>query len=217
MRPPTASPPTAPTPPHYTTTIRSTPLDLSHPRMEISRDWLIMTKKFVQQTESSMMSSAETAETSVCPNARNGASRTSSPPHGRPTHPSLTEVEPDVFYLCTSNVYTDHKSSLHHIDLRSWTIGNPIQPQKVLDFFRSSSRSQWQLPDRSRTILVADSIAGLILESRSPERDAPPVARVWLQHESMGYSPGELKPEQPRHQRHSVRTEAWLHLLHGDS
>jgi hypothetical protein len=47
---------------------------------------------------------------------------------------SFTEVEPDVFYLCTSNAYTDHRSSLHRIDLRNWSIGNRIQPQKVLDF-----------------------------------------------------------------------------------
>lgn len=47
---------------------------------------------------------------------------------------SLTEVEPDVFYLFTSNVYTDHKSSLHRIDLRHWNASDPIQPKKVFDF-----------------------------------------------------------------------------------
>jgi hypothetical protein len=52
---------------------------------------------------------------------------------------SLTEVEPNVFYLRTSNAYTDHKSSLHRIDLRNWRVGDQIQPQKVLDF-----------PDRAR-------------------------------------------------------------------
>jgi hypothetical protein len=35
---------------------------------------------------------------------------------------SFTEVELDVFYLATSNVYTDHESSLHRIDLRKWTV-----------------------------------------------------------------------------------------------
>jgi len=44
------------------------------------------------------------------------------------------EVEPDVFYLTTSNAYTDHKSSLYRIDLRKWSAGDPIQPQKVFDF-----------------------------------------------------------------------------------
>ena len=37
---------------------------------------------------------------------------------------NLTEVEPDVFYLCTSNVYTDHRSSLHRVDLRNWETGH---------------------------------------------------------------------------------------------
>jgi hypothetical protein len=41
---------------------------------------------------------------------------------------SLFEMEPDVFYLCTSNLYTDHKSRLHRIDLRNWTVGSPIHP-----------------------------------------------------------------------------------------
>jgi hypothetical protein len=45
---------------------------------------------------------------------------------------SFTEVEPDVFYLITSNVYTNHESNLHRIDLRKWSPGEAIQPQKVL-------------------------------------------------------------------------------------
>ena len=43
---------------------------------------------------------------------------------------SLNEVEPDVFYLITSNVYTDHKSSLHRIDLRKWSPGKPSDRRK---------------------------------------------------------------------------------------
>ena len=47
---------------------------------------------------------------------------------------NLVEVELDVFYLTTSNGYTDHKSSLDRIDLRKWSAEDPIQPQKVFDF-----------------------------------------------------------------------------------
>jgi hypothetical protein len=75
---------------------------------------------------------------------------------------SLTEVEPDVFYLTTSNVYTDHKSSLHRIDMRNWRAGDPIQPQQVLvcpDEARALNGSCLISP---RSILVADSAAGLI-------------------------------------------------------
>jgi sugar lactone lactonase YvrE len=110
---------------------------------------------------------------------------------------SFTEVEPDVFYLCTSNVYTDHRSSLHRIDLRDWSIGNRIQPQKVLDFPDGAGGLNGSCLIGSRTILVADSIAGLIWRVDLPNDGATPVARVWLQHESMGYYPGRMKPEQP--------------------
>jgi sugar lactone lactonase YvrE len=110
---------------------------------------------------------------------------------------SLTEVESDVFYLCTSNVYTDHKSSLHRIDLRNWSAGNRIQPQKVLDFPGRAGGLNGSCLIGRRTILVADSMAGLIWRVDLPNDGATPVARVWLQHESMGYYPGQMKPEQP--------------------
>jgi len=43
---------------------------------------------------------------------------------------SLTEVELDVFYLITSNVYTNHESSLHRIDLRKWSPAEAINRRK---------------------------------------------------------------------------------------
>jgi hypothetical protein len=110
---------------------------------------------------------------------------------------SLTEVEPDVFYLCTSNAYTDHKSSLHRIDLRNWSEGHSIQPDKVLDFPDEVGGLNGSCLIGPRTILVADSTAGLIWRVDLPNDGATPVARVWLQHESMGYYRGQMKPEQP--------------------
>lgn len=110
---------------------------------------------------------------------------------------NLTEVEPDIFYLCTSNVYTDHRSSLYRIDLRGWIAGTPIQPQKVMDFPDRAGGLNGGCLVGPRTILVADSIAGLIWRVDLPGDGARPVARVWLEHESMGYYPGQMKPEQP--------------------
>jgi hypothetical protein len=110
---------------------------------------------------------------------------------------SLLEIEPDVFYLCTSNIYTDHKSSLHRIDLRNWTVGNLVQPQKVLDFPNRARALNGSCLIGPKTILIADSMAGLIWRVDLANDGAPPVARVWLQHESMGYYPGAMKPEQP--------------------
>jgi hypothetical protein len=44
---------------------------------------------------------------------------------------------------------------------------------------------------------VADSTAGLIWRVDLPKDGVTILARVWLRHESMGYYPGEMKPEQP--------------------
>jgi sugar lactone lactonase YvrE len=110
---------------------------------------------------------------------------------------SLTEVEPDLLYLVTSNVYTDHKSSLHRIDLRKWRAGDPIQLQKVMDFPNEARSLNGSCLVGPRTILVADSAASLIWRVDLPKDGGTPVARVWLRHESMGNYPGQMKPEQP--------------------
>lgn len=110
---------------------------------------------------------------------------------------NITEVEPDIFFLCTSNVYTDHRSSLHRIDLRNWTAGTPVHPQKVLDFPERARGLNGGCLIGPQTMLVADSLAGLIWRVDLPGEGASPVARAWLQHESTGYYPGQIKPEQP--------------------
>ena len=46
-------------------------------------------------------------------------------------------------------------------------------------------------------MLVADCFASLIWRVDLPARDGRPNFRVWLRHVSMGYFPGQLKPEQP--------------------
>jgi hypothetical protein len=61
-----------------------------------------------------------------------------------------------VFYLITSNVYTDHKSSLHRINLRHWKAGDSIKPQKVLDFPAEAGALNGSCLTGPRTILVAD-------------------------------------------------------------
>jgi len=110
---------------------------------------------------------------------------------------SLTEVEPDLFYLCTSNVYTDHQSCLYRIDLRRWNASDPIEPRKVLDFPASARALNGSCLIGPRTIVIADSIAGLIWRVDLPVDEAPPVPRIWLKHESMENYAGRMKPEQP--------------------
>jgi hypothetical protein len=110
---------------------------------------------------------------------------------------SLVEVEPDVFYLVTSNVYTDHKSSLHRIDLRNWYAGDPIRSEKLFDFPKEARSLNGSCLISTRTILIADSLASLIWRVDLPKDAGTPLARVWLRHESMGNYPGQMKPEQP--------------------
>ena len=47
---------------------------------------------------------------------------------------TLVEVEPDIFYICTSDVYETHQSNLQRFDLRGWTPGSPLNPKIVLEF-----------------------------------------------------------------------------------
>ena len=94
------------------------------------------------------------------------------------------------------SIRTTNKN-LHRIDLRNWSVGSLIQPQKVLDFPDRAGGLNGSCLIGPRTILVANSIAGLIWQVDLPSDGAIPVPRVWLRHESMGYYPGQMKPEQP--------------------
>jgi hypothetical protein len=88
----------------------------------------------VRADNSVLITASQPQPTLVCPNARHGAGRTSLIHTFDQLALSLPEAEPDIFYLCTSNLYTDHKSSLHRIDLHDWIVGNRVEPQKVLIF-----------------------------------------------------------------------------------
>ena len=109
----------------------------------------------------------------------------------------IIEVEPDVFLVSSTNLYTDHESFLHRLDLRNWTPGSPIRPEQVFRF-----------PDEARglngscllgpgVMLVADCFAGLIWRVDLQPGATAMQTRGWLRHTSMGYFPGKMKPEQP--------------------
>jgi hypothetical protein len=109
---------------------------------------------------------------------------------------SFNEVEPDVFYIVTSNVYTNHESSLYRIDLRNWIPGAVVQPQKVLDFPKEVRFLNGSCLIGPRAIVVADSV-GLIWRVDLSKDGSASSARIWLRHESMENYPGQMKPEQP--------------------
>jgi hypothetical protein len=51
-------------------------------------------------------------------------------------HPAMgiVETDPDVFYICASDVFTTHQSTLKRIDMRGWSPGAEVNPTRVLTF-----------------------------------------------------------------------------------
>ena len=109
----------------------------------------------------------------------------------------IAEVEPDVFYINGGNLYTTHESYLHRLDLRGWKPGAPVNPDLVLTFPEYAKGLNGSCLVAPGVLLISDCFAGLIWRVDIPADGSKPVASVWLKHESMGYFPGELKPEQP--------------------
>lgn len=109
----------------------------------------------------------------------------------------LVEIEPDLFLVSTSNLYTTRESFLHRLDLRGYEAGTPVQPAMVFSFPDTARGLNGSCLLGPGVVLVADSFAGLIwrVDVQSGGHDLQ--ARVWLADGSMGYFPGKLKPEQP--------------------
>ena len=109
----------------------------------------------------------------------------------------LVEVEPDLFLVSTSNLYTTHESFLHRLDLRGWTPGDPIRLEQAFRFPEEARGLNGSCLLASGVVLIADCFAGLIWRVDLQPGATNLQARVWLRHGSMGYFPGKLKPEQP--------------------
>jgi hypothetical protein len=125
-----------------------------------------------------------------------------------PVHPSLlfkfgelpmgvVETEPDVFYILTGNGYTTHESYLHRLDLRGWSPGQPIHPEMVMQFPEAARAPNGACLIAPGVMVVADCFASLIWRVDLLPEGGKPTCRVWLRHHSMGYYPGQMKPEQP--------------------
>jgi hypothetical protein len=110
---------------------------------------------------------------------------------------SLVEPEADVFYLCTSDGYKTHASSLFRIDLRDWKLGATIKPELILSFPAPVRALNGSCLIGPKTILIADCFASLIWRVDLSDRGHSGAVSVWLKHYSMLYHPGEMKPEQP--------------------
>ena len=109
----------------------------------------------------------------------------------------IVEVETDVFVLLSGNVYTTHECFLHRLDLRKWKAGTPVVPELICQFPQKARFVNGACLLGSNVMLAADSAAGLIWRVDLSSQGDQPSIRVWLEHESMGYFPGKMKPEQP--------------------
>jgi hypothetical protein len=109
----------------------------------------------------------------------------------------IVEVDPDVFYIASSNWYEPGKAYLDRLDLRGWQAGSNVVPESVLEFTNTARALNGMCLIAPKVLLVADSFAGLIWRVDLDADGGRPQAREWLAHESMGYFPGALKPEQP--------------------
>jgi hypothetical protein len=99
----------------------------------------------------------------------------------------IVEVETDIFYICTSNLYTSHESYLQRLDMRDWVPGKSVSPEVVLEFPKSARGLNGVCQIAANVILVADCFASLIWRvDLAPDGDKA-TARVWLKHDSMDY------------------------------
>ena len=115
---------------------------------------------------------------------------------GQPTL-SMVEVEPDVFLVATSNLYTTHECFLHRLDMRRWEPGAPAFPTEVLRFPATAQSLNGACLVGQDVLLLADSFAGLIWRvDLGPDGRAVP--SVWMKHYSMGHDPnGGKLADQP--------------------
>ena len=109
----------------------------------------------------------------------------------------IVEVEHDVFVVLTGNLYTTHESYAHYLDLRQWQQGSQVAPTLLCRFPGKARGLNGCCSIAPGVILVADCFASLIWKLDLAQGGAAPDVSVWLEHDSMGYFPGKMKPEQP--------------------
>ena len=119
--------------------------------------------------------------------------------HKFPDQPplNLVEVETDLFYVHTSNIWTTHDSALHRLDLRTWSPGEPVYPLRVLDFPEPVGGLNGSCLLAPSVILIADSIAGLIWRVDLEPDGFSAKACIWLAHDNMAFEPKGIMPNQP--------------------
>jgi len=110
----------------------------------------------------------------------------------------IVETTPDVFYVSITNTYTLQQSFLHRVDLRGWSPGDPVRAVCVFEFDKRAGGLNGSCLLGPSSILLADSVSGLIWRVDIGPDGGDLTARVWLKHESMDVDPAStLVPPQP--------------------
>ena len=103
----------------------------------------------------------------------------------------IVEVEPDIFYIATSDLYTSHESYLHRLDMRDWNPGKSVSPEVVLEFPEPVRGLNGSVLIAPNIILIADCFASLIWRVDLSPNGGKPTARIWLKHASMAHDPND--------------------------
>ena len=109
----------------------------------------------------------------------------------------IVETDADVFTISTVQGYQTDQAFLERVDLRGWRPGTAVKPEPLFQFPKRVRNLNGSCLLTPNVILLADSFAGLIWRVDLTNDGGKRAASVWLEHESMGYYPGRLKPEQP--------------------
>ena len=74
----------------------------------------------------------------------------------------IVEVEPGIFYIATSEIYTWSASHLYRLDLNGWTPGKPVHPEPILHFPEQVRGLNGSCVVAPGLILLADCFAVLV-------------------------------------------------------
>jgi hypothetical protein len=109
----------------------------------------------------------------------------------------IVEVEPNIFYICTSNLWTSHESYLHRLGHARLAPGKSVNPEVVVKFTEPVCGLNGSCLIASNIILIADCFASLIWRVDLLPDGGRATARVWLKQDSMAHNPGGPMPDQP--------------------
>jgi hypothetical protein len=99
----------------------------------------------------------------------------------------IVEVEPDVFYISVSDIYTWKESYIYRLDLNGWIHGHAVHPEPILHCPQSVRGLNGSCVIASGILLLADSWTGRIWRVDLHAADRKSRISVWLEHDSMGH------------------------------